>query len=307
VTRNPFRRSRNAFTLIELLVVIAIIAILIGLLLPAVQKVREAAARTTCQNNLHQIGLASMNYESGMGYLPPGVSNTADPPYTTSFGSGYGNSMAGTLAFILPQMEQDNVYKTFAPNTWTEPPTAGYYNGSGRTAKIKNYLCPSDNADNIVSGNGSWAFFVYYPGGMTGYYFPGYFGYGHTNYASNAGYLGNVPGYPYQGPYAANTKTKLTDIADGTSNTFGFGESLAGNATGTRDFVANWYSFNLPTAWGLSSNPQWYQYSSKHTGGMVQFSMCDGSVRGVRTGANSADYQYAAGMNDGYVLNPNNL
>jgi prepilin-type N-terminal cleavage/methylation domain-containing protein len=302
----PRNRTRRAFTLIELLVVIAIIAILIGLLLPAVQKVREAAARSTCQNNMKQVTLATHNYESANGFLPPGISNSAQYPGHNG-SNGFGNSMAGTLAFVLPYIEQDAVYRTFNAGTWTFPATAGYYNGSASTATIKNLLCPSDNASQVTSGNGSWAFFVYYPGGMTGYYFGGYWGYGKTNYASNAGYLGNVPGYPYPGPFGSNTKTKITDISDGTSSTFAFGESLAGVRTGNRDFVANWYSFNLPTAWGLSASPQWYQYSSKHSGDTVLFSMCDGSVRGVKASVSNTIYQYAAGMNDGGVYSADNL
>jgi prepilin-type N-terminal cleavage/methylation domain-containing protein/prepilin-type processing-associated H-X9-DG protein len=300
----PRNRTRRAFTLIELLVVIAIIAILIGLLLPAVQKVREAAARSTCQNNLKQIVLASHNYESAnQSQLPPGCNNSAGT------GGGIGNSMAGTLAYLLPYVEQDAAYRTFAsPGTWIMPGTAGYYNGSGSTANIKSYLCPADVAGTIQPDLGSFAFFVYYPGGMTGYYFGGYAGYGRTNYASNAGYLGNVPGYPYVGPFAVNTRTKLTDIADGTANTFAFGEALGGaSPPASRDFVANWYSFNLPTAWGLSPTPQWYQYGSRHSGNIVNFSMCDGSVRGCRVGMSSNTFQYAAGMNDGAVYSANDL
>src|SRR5260370_19597037 len=117
------RIRRRAFTLIELLVVIAIIAILIGLLLPAVQKIREAAARMQCQNNLHQIALASHNYESTFQSFPPGLNVSPNvvgnqwvsaPPYAGPY--------VGVLAYLLPYIEQGNVYNEipsaiFNPNT----------------------------------------------------------------------------------------------------------------------------------------------------------------------------------------------
>jgi prepilin-type N-terminal cleavage/methylation domain-containing protein/prepilin-type processing-associated H-X9-DG protein len=300
--RARIAQGRKGFTLIELLVVIAIIAILIGLLLPAVQKVREAAARMSCTNNLKQIGLAAMNYESSYGVLPPGNSNTAGIGVL-----GIGNSMAGTLAFILPYVEQVNVYNQMPAGVFALPATSGYQYGlPAVNTTIKTFLCPSDNAANVSPQSGTWAFLIYYPGSMTGYYFSGNTPYGRTNYASNAGYLGNVPGYPYTGPYATNTKTKLTDISDGTSNTLAFGEALGGAAPpSVRDFCANWYSFNLPTAWGLTTTPQWYQYGSVHTGGIVNFALCDGSVHGFSVSGNSAIFQYAAGMNDGAVFSFN--
>src|SRR5690348_6878189 len=90
------KRTRTAFTLIELLVVIAIIAVLMGLLVPAVQKVRAAAAKVACANNLHQIGLALHNYEGDKRYFPPG---------------GTSNSFS-VHALILPYMDQDNIYKS---------------------------------------------------------------------------------------------------------------------------------------------------------------------------------------------------
>ena len=104
------RIGRRGFTLIELLVVIAIIAVLVGLLLPAVQKVREAAARSSCQNNLKQITLAAMNFESTKGYLPPGGLVSPNSSGGAVLPPPDSGPYTGTLAFILPYMEQNNIY-----------------------------------------------------------------------------------------------------------------------------------------------------------------------------------------------------
>ena len=113
MVRTPRFHSQRAFTLIELLVVIAIIAVLIGLLLPAVQKVREAANRLSCTNNLKQLGLGLHNYAGTQGYLPPAMVPHLDPNYPTT--PAYFFSW-GVLSQLTPYLEQTNVYNTMDLN-----------------------------------------------------------------------------------------------------------------------------------------------------------------------------------------------
>jgi prepilin-type N-terminal cleavage/methylation domain-containing protein/prepilin-type processing-associated H-X9-DG protein len=207
-------RRRSGFTLIELLVVIAIIGILIALLLPAVQKIREAAARMSCQNNLKQIGLASHNYESAAGYLPPG---SADRPPGSS-------SEASILALVLPYMEQSNKYNQFDFN---HDVNGSLSNDAARKQDVKSYLCPSDGA-----GGG-----IDYGGGL----------YGRSNYYGNIGTTADTRStesnrvgiFNFQfgaalpdGSRKVTTHVRILDISDGTSNTAMFSETKRSTVNG---------------------------------------------------------------------------
>ncbi len=203
--------ARRAFTLIELLVVIAIIAVLIGLLLPAVQKVRSTAARIKCSNNLKQLGVALHNYEGAVGKWPPLYPGMA--PNSTAFNYKYTWSV---LAQLNPYLEQTSIYNSM---DLTQPmyDAANQITVQNRFAVVQRvpiFLCPSDRGVPVSSAYGVTDM-------------------GPTNYVANhgSGVSGGGYGSPIAGDgvFPAVNGIRITDIADGTSNTAAMSESILGD------------------------------------------------------------------------------
>jgi prepilin-type N-terminal cleavage/methylation domain-containing protein/prepilin-type processing-associated H-X9-DG protein len=293
------RIHRKAFTLIELLVVIAIIAVLIGLLVPAVQKVREAANRMSCENNLKQLGLAAHNFHDTRKRFPAGV----NLPISTASGAVFPTNILVTSGKVgqppdpgkyiswpealLPFIEQDNLQKILDLTVREYGNCLGPNSTGAQVIQIM--LCPSDQLPNTVT--------TYTTGGKT-YYF------GMNSYGGNGGtksyYLDAT--MTTDGIFWINSRVRIADILDGTSNTFLFGEryhrddvypaieTLGGwawaNFNAPEDYIFSaWVPVNYTLPPGTKVGPPLYPeddricaFGSGHTGG-ANFCFADGSVR----------------------------
>jgi prepilin-type N-terminal cleavage/methylation domain-containing protein/prepilin-type processing-associated H-X9-DG protein len=285
----------RGFTLIELLVVIAIIAILIGLLLPAVQKVREAAARMSCQNHLKQIGLALHNYHDVNGKFP----------YVRS---GGGQNRHTWALIILPFMEQDNVANTYKTPIAGVNQTDGMNNHTAtdptmvaaRQVQIKTFFCPSRRSPPSLSPITSGSAVTGMP----------------SDYAACSGDTGTVPTTGVFQIVNSNhmlVSVKIGDLTDGTTNTIMVGEKhiqlgqinhyiqdgmiFSGSENQTYHRRAGASNPLAQSHTDVLNN----QFGSWHPG-TVQFVFGDGSVRGLRTSVPGSTLALFANRNDGQVI-----
>jgi len=311
---------RQAFTLIELLVVIAIIAVLIGLLVPAVQKVRDAANATTCRNNVKQIGLAFMSHHDIYHCFPSGGTYWSDygPVDTNGLPANYESQSWGWMFQILPFIEQETMWRASVSSA-NETEVTG--------TPVPVYFCPSVGPPRIfpysqVSNDGAMRFMNDYSGNG------GTFGtWGSLTYPSNALDGPLVPSYSQ-----SKKRVRLTDITDGTSNVLLVGEKWLDGGEMNQSYCSDdqgytdgWDNDTICFAYGQngsggpivvpaqirfksgqSGNDCGLTYGSVHYGGVVSV-FCDGSVHQVNFSIDAIMWRRLCSRNDGEPLEFNDI
>lgn len=263
----PNRKAATGFTLVELLVVIVIVGIMIGMLLPAVQSVREAARRASCQNKLRQIGLSALNFESARGHLPP-----------PKLGAGEFNDLGSTFVVLLPYLEQGNLYDRYDITA----PISESGNAEITSQPLEVYTCPSMQSHEEVLDYGEGSYIISYA----------------TRYRPAS--VGTIADGAFeQAPENDDDRyrLKLASFLDGTSNTIFFGEiDNSVEWTGSGESPGQWGHYNWAQGYWFNSQShldgtfnqkgpvsetvmeEYRTFRSDHPGG-VNFCFADGSTR----------------------------
>lgn len=302
---------KRGFTLVELLVVITIIGILVALLLPAVQAAREAARRSSCGNNLKQVGLATHHFHAQQGSFPSGYLG----PLPQGAISAYDFQATSLLALLLPHLEQQNLYDKLDPapgkplfdrrvkgTPWWNNPEAR----ENAKTRVDTFLCPSDDpvkTDNIV--------LIHF------YYRSPYCTMGaallpasgkeiaRTNYLGCAGvigYTGQSTGCDRTaGVFTNRSQNTFATVRDGASNTLLFGEVMGGRRNqDDRTYGFAWIGVGaMASAWGIG-DADWGAFSSYHPG-VAQFCLADGSVRPISQTVDITTFKTLSGMREGDI------
>ncbi|HJZ94744.1 MAG TPA: DUF1559 domain-containing protein [Gemmataceae bacterium] len=292
---------RRGFTLIELLVVIAIIAILIGLLLPAVQKVREAANRMKCQNNLKQVGLAAHNYHDTNERFPPAV----NIPGEENFGWPVApdrNKWYGLFMALFPYFEQDNLRRGLIDNV-ANPHFQNCIGPNSVGAQVvKILICPSDGS---------------MPNPPVGTYLNQYY-FGLSSYGGCSGTSATTTNGNQSlknGMFFMNSTVRINSVTDGLSQTLMFGERSRRNLPATNSYQAlggwAWANFFAQEDNTMNASQpiegvalhDLNQFGSQHSGGTISnFCFGDGSVRSIRKSVDIVTLQRLAAIADGQVI-----